>query len=127
MDTPTDRKYSKEHEWAQAEPDGTVRIGITFFAQDELGDVVHVELPPVGTQVERDKEIGEVESVKTVSDLYSPVSGVVVEVNQALVASPEVVNEDPYGLGWMVRVRIADSAELESLLDAGAYNQLTGG
>ena len=125
MDTPDDRKYSREHEWAQVEPDGTVRVGITAFAQDELGDVVYVELPSVGAEVHQSQQMGEVESVKTVSELYCPVSGEVLEVNGELLHSPELVNQEPYGKGWMVRVRVADAGELDSLLDAAQYQELT--
>jgi glycine cleavage system H protein len=125
METPADRKYSDEHEWVMADADGTVRVGISFFAQDQLGDVVYVDLPAIGARVEQSQRMGEVESVKTVSDLYSPVSGEVVEVNQAVVDSPQLLNQDPYDQGWLVRVRVADVRMLDGLLDAVQYDKLT--
>lgn len=121
---PSDRKYSKEHEWALLEPDGRVLIGITDFAQEELGDVVYVALPKVGTQLNQFAMMGEIESVKTVSDLYTPVSGEVVEVNGLLVDQPELVNEDVYGQGWLVRMAITDQAELGNLLTADEYQEI---
>ena len=126
MDTPDDRKYAKEHEWALVEPDGTVRVGITEFAQDELGDVVYVELPSIGDKVLLAQKMGEIESVKTVSDLYSPVTGVVLEVNGALLGTPELVNQEPYEKGWMVRVRAENAGELDGLLNAAQYDGLFG-
>ncbi|MEK9659117.1 MAG: glycine cleavage system protein GcvH [Chloroflexota bacterium] len=125
MDLPADRRYSKEHEWALHQPDGTVLVGITEFAQHELGDVVYVELPKAGAQVAQFKQMGEVESVKAVSELYSPLSGEVVEVNTTLKDSPELVNESPYAKGWLVRVKPANPAELDALMDAAAYASLT--
>jgi len=127
MDTPTDRRYSTEHEWALLEEDGTVRIGISAFAQDQLGDVVYVDLPAVGSKLSQSKQMGEVESVKAVSDLYSPVSGEVVDVNPSVVDTPELLNQDPYEKGWLVRVRPADIAELKNLLDAAQYDSLLAG
>lgn len=121
---PSDRKYSKEHEWALLEPDGRVLIGITDFAQEELGDVVYVALPKVGTQLTQFAMMGEIESVKTVSDLYTPVSGEVVEVNGLLADQPELVNEDVYGQGWLVRMAITDQAELGNLLTADEYQEI---
>jgi glycine cleavage system H protein len=118
--TPKELKYTKEHEWVRVEGNRAY-IGITDFAQSELGDVVFVELPEVGTEIEQNSTFGTVESVKTVSDLYVPVSGKVVEVNTELVDSPELVNEDPYGKGWMIVVEIKDAAELDALLTADQY------
>jgi glycine cleavage system H protein len=125
MDLPNDRSYSKEHEWALPQPDGTVLVGITEFAQHELGDVVYVELPKASAQVAQFKQMGEVESVKAVSELFSPLSGEVVEVNTALKDTPELVNESPYEKGWLVRVKPANPAELDALMDAAAYGALT--
>ena len=121
---PSDRKYSKEHEWALLEPDGRVLVGITEFAQEELGDVVYVALPKVGTQLAQFAMMGEIESVKTVSDLYTPVSGEVVELNGLLTDQPELVNEDVYGQGWLVRMAITDASELENLLTADEYQNI---
>jgi glycine cleavage system H protein len=123
LPSPTDRRYTKEHEWVRLEGDlGTV--GITDYAQDQLGDIVYLDLPSVGTQVKQLDKLGEIESVKAVSDLYSPVSGEVVEVNQEVNDRPEVVNQSPYGEGWLVRVRLADAAEVGSLLTAAQYDEL---
>lgn len=121
---PDDLRYSREHEWVRAD-DGTATIGITSFAADELGDVVYVELPAVGSSLEPGATIGVIESVKAVSDLYAPVGGEVTEVNTALADQPELLNSDPFGAGWIVRVRLADPAQLDGLLDAGAYAELT--
>ncbi len=123
---PTDLRYSKDHEWVRIEADEAV-VGITDFAQEQLGDVVYVELPPVGQQVTQFKPFGVVESVKAASDLYAPVSGEVVAVNSELAKAPEKVNEDPYSSGWIIRVRLKDPAELNNLLDAGAYQAETAG
>ncbi|HEY8490519.1 MAG TPA: glycine cleavage system protein GcvH [Dehalococcoidia bacterium] len=123
MARPDDRKYSREHEWVLVE-DGVGTVGITDFAQEELGDIVYLDLPAVGSQVRQYEKMGEIESVKSVSDLYSPVSGEVVEVNQAVVDSPELVNQDAFGRGWMVRVRLSDPAELDNLLTAEEYDRL---
>lgn len=120
MSLPKDYLYSKEHEWVKKE-DGKVRIGITEFAQDELGDIVFVELPEVGDSLEIDEPFGSVESVKTVSELYAPVSGKVVEVNEELEDSPELVNESPHEKAWMVVVELDDENDLAELLDAEAY------
>jgi glycine cleavage system H protein len=121
---PNDRKYSKEHEWARIEGELAV-IGITDYAQEQLGDVVYVELPKVGTRVEQFKPFGVIESVKTASDLYAPVSGEIVEVNQAVVDEPAQVNDSPYGEGWLLKVRpdtpAALQEELARLMDAEAY------
>ena len=119
---PADLRYTREHEWAKQ--DGNrIRVGITHFAQEQLGDVVFVELPKVGARVRSHQTFGVVESVKAVSDLISPLSGEVLEVNQKVVDAPETVNEDPYGEGWLVRIRLHDASETESLLDAAAYRQ----
>ena len=119
-EVPDDRRYLATHEWAQ-ETNGTVRVGISDFAQDELGDVVFVELPAEGDDVEHDTAFGVIESIKAVSDLYAPVSGTVVGINDDLEAQPELVNDEPYDAGWMIDIEPADPAELESLLDATAY------
>ena len=120
MASPGDLKYTKEHEWVRLDGgDGTV--GITDYAQDQLGDIVYVDLPGVGTQLVYLEKLGEIESVKAVSELFSPVSGEVVEVNGALTDKPELVNESPYGDGWMLRVRLSDPAELDRLLTAQQY------
>ncbi|GAB4183807.1 MAG: glycine cleavage system protein GcvH [Geothermobacteraceae bacterium] len=124
MEFPEELKYTEEHEWVMVE-DEVVTVGITDFAQDALGDVVFVELPEVGTQVEAGKPFGVVESVKAVSDIYAPVSGEVVEVNDELPDSPELVNTSPYEDGWMVKIRLSDPEELDKLLEADAYEALT--
>ena len=119
---PSDRRYSKEHEWAKVEAQGLVVIGITHYAQDQLGDVVFLDLPSTGAQVEQYKKLGEIESVKAVSDIFAPVGGQVVEVNQEVVDHPEVVNEDPFDGGWLVKVT-SDNAEKDmgSLMTAEEY------
>ena len=124
--SPDDLRYSREHEWVRVEG-STAVIGITSFAADELGDIVYVELPEVGAQLTQFGSFGVVESVKAVSDLFAPVSGAVAEVNADLRASPELLNSDPFGAGWIARVTLADAAELEKLLDAAAYAELTAG
>ena len=118
---PTDLKYTEEHEYVKSAGANEVVVGITDYAQGELGDVVFVELPKVGASYEKGASFGTIEAVKAVSELYSPVSGEVVAVNDALDANPALVNSDPYGEGWMIRLRVADSAQLDSLLDAAAY------
>lgn len=120
MEFPEELKYSKEHEWTRME-DGRVVIGITDHAQEELGDIVFTELPDVGTELEQNGTFGVVESVKAVSDLYSPVSGKVVEVNDALKEEPELINSDPYGDGWMIIVELSDESELDDLFSADEY------
>ncbi len=120
---PADLKYTREHEWAKQEG-GRVRVGITAFAQEQLGDVVFVELPKVGSRVRAHQTFGVVESVKAVSDLFAPVSGEVMEVNENLTQKPETVNQDPYGDGWMLLVQPADAAEWDQLLTAVQYEQL---
>lgn len=117
---PEELKYSKEHEWVRM--NGNVaEVGVTVFAQESLGDVVFVDLPAEGTDVEQFAKFGEIESVKAVSDLFSPVGGKIVEVNTAATDSPEVVNEEPYGSGWLIKVELADTAQLDELMDATAY------
>ncbi|RLL46535.1 glycine cleavage system protein GcvH [Oceanobacillus piezotolerans] len=125
MSLPEGLLYSKEHEWVKKEEGKKVRVGITDFAQDELGDIVFVELPEVGDTLTADEPFGSVESVKTVSELYAPVSGKVVEVNNQLEDSPEYVNESPYEKAWMVVVELSDETELEQLLSSEAYKELT--
>jgi glycine cleavage system H protein len=120
---PDELRYHPEHDWARVEG-GEAVLGITWHAQDALGEVVHYEPPAVGATIAKDASYGEVESVKAVSDLISPLSGEVVDVNQAVVDAPELVNEDPYGGGWLVRIRMADAGELDRLLDAAAYRAL---
>ena len=121
---PDDRRYSKEHEWVRVEDDqGT--IGITDFAQNQLGDVVFLELPEVGASLKAGDQFGTVESVKAVSELYMPIGGEVVEVNSDLTSAPEGLNSDPHGAAWMIVVRLADPKELDALMDAAAYQQLT--
>jgi glycine cleavage system H protein len=119
---PEDLLYHPEHDWARIDGDEAV-LGITWFGQDALGELVHYEAPEVGATVAKDTSYGEVESVKAVSDLISPLSGEVLEVNGAVVDAPETVNEDPYGAGWLIRIRVADAGEREQLLDAAAYKQ----
>jgi glycine cleavage system H protein len=126
MNVPDDLRYSKDHEWARLE-DGRVRMGITDYAQDALGDVVFVQLPDVGTELDAGTSFSEVESTKSVSDIYAPVGGVVVEVNTELVDAPERLNEDPYGDGWLCVLDPRDPAELDALLDAEGYRKLVDG
>jgi glycine cleavage system H protein len=123
LPTPTDRRYTKEHEWVRVD-DGVGTVGVTDYAQDQLGDIVYLDLPAPGTAVKQLEKLGEIESVKAVSDLYSPVSGEVVDVNEAVADHPELVNESPHEDGWLVRVRLADPAELDALLTAEQYDQL---
>jgi len=122
MNTPNDRLYSKEHEWAKVEGNKAV-VGITFHAQDALGDIVYVELPKVGASFSQGQEFGVVESVKTVSTLYSPYSGKVLEVNEALSSSPETINKDPYELGWIMKLELSNPSEKEQLLDSAKYDE----
>jgi glycine cleavage system H protein len=117
---PDDLKYHKEHDWARIDGDEAV-LGITWFAQDALGELVHYEPPTEGATVSKDASYGEVESVKAVSDLISPLSGEVLEVNAKVVSEPETVNADPYGDGWLIRIRLNDPSEVDALLDSGAY------
>jgi glycine cleavage system H protein len=120
---PDDLKYHKEHDWARIDGDEAL-LGVTWFAQDALGELVHYEPPKVGDTITRDSSYGEVESVKAVSDVIAPLSGEVLEVNQKIVDEPETVNADPYGEGWLVRIRLSDPSEAESLLDVEAYKQV---
>lgn len=125
MNYPDDRRYTKEHEWIRAEGDsGTV--GITHHAQQELGDIVYVDLPKVGARVEQGKSLGSVESVKAVSDIYSPVSGEIIEVNEALAQTPEKLNEDPHGAAWLVKIRLSAPDEVKKLLSAADYHAYVG-
>ncbi len=119
---PSELRYTIEHEWVRVEDDGTATIGVTFFAQDQLGDVVYIVLPAVGTTLQAGARMGEIESVKSVSDLYVPVSGEVLETNQDVIEHPERVNEDPHGAGWMVRVRMSDPSEVDRLLTNEQYD-----
>ncbi len=118
---PKELRYTRSHEWARIEPDGTLTVGITDHAQGLMGDMVYVEPPEIGRRVEATKECAVVESVKAASDVYAPVSGEVVAVNEALVDAPETVNQDPYGAGWMFKMKPAHQAEVDALLDAAAY------
>ena len=120
---PDELRYHPEHDWARIEGDEAT-LGITWYAQDSLGELVHFEPPGAGAAIAKDSSYGEVESVKAVSDLITPLSGEVIEINQKVVDAPETVNEDPYGQGWLVRIRLSDPAEAEALLDAVAYRQL---
>jgi glycine cleavage system H protein len=120
---PEDFKYTREHEWVKVEGDVGV-VGITFYAQQALGDIVYVDLPKVGTRVEQGKPLGSVESVKAVSDIYAPVSGEVIEVNEALVEQPELLNRDPHGAAWLAKIRLNSPEELNNLLDAAQYQAL---
>jgi glycine cleavage system H protein len=125
MNFPDNLKYTKDHEWIRIEGE-TGTIGITEYAQGELGDVVFVELPPVGKSVKQHETFGTIEAVKAVSDLYAPMSGSVTDVNAAVAATPDAVNKDPYGKGWLVKVKLSNSAESAELLDAAAYRSLVG-
>lgn len=121
MNTPQELRYASSHEWARTEPDGSVTVGITDFAQDQLGDVVFVELPAVGREVGKGDQVAVIESVKTASDIYAPVSGTIKSVNAALEGRPEAINEGPYEGGWMFVIEPSDAGELNDLLDAAAY------
>ncbi|HKE68217.1 MAG TPA: glycine cleavage system protein GcvH [Nocardioidaceae bacterium] len=122
---PEDLKYTTEHEWIRL-ADDTVEVGITDYAQEQLGDIVYVSLPEAGTEVEAGTSIGELESTKSVSDIFAPVSGTIAESNPALDDAPEVVNSDPYGAGWLVRITVADSSAADDLLDADGYRAHVG-
>jgi glycine cleavage system H protein len=123
MEAPPGLKYSKEHEWVATE-ESVATIGITDHAQEQLGEIVYIELPAIGEKVSKNDPFGVVESVKAVSDIYAPVSGTVVEVNEDLPESPEVVNEDPYGDGWLIKVKVSDPADLEDLMENDEYAEL---
>ncbi len=125
MEFPVNLKYTKDHEWIRIEGLTGV-VGITDYAQGELGDVVFVELPAVGTKLQQGKQFGTIEAVKTVSDIYAPVTGEIVEINAALKDSPEVVNKEPYTAGWMVKIKIENRSELSNLLDAAKYQEMVG-
>ena len=120
---PAELKYHREHDWARIDGDEAT-LGITWFAQDSLGELVHFEAPDTGSTIEKDSPYGEVESVKAVSDVIAPLSGEVLEVNQKVVEAPETVNEDPYGDGWLIRIRLSNPDELDSLLDVAGYKQV---
>lgn len=125
MNIPEELKYTKDHEWVRIDGD-TATVGITDFAQGELGDIVYVEVETLDETLEKDEVFGTVEAVKTVSDLFLPLSGEIVEFNEALEDEPETVNSDPYGEGWMIKIKISDASEVDSLLDAAAYKELIG-
>lgn len=124
-DVPDDLRYTAEHEWVRGKS-GTVRVGITDYAQEALGDVVYVSLPEQGASVSKGAAIGEVESTKSVSDIFAPLSGTVAARNENLDEHPELINSDPYGEGWMFEIAVSDESELDALLDAGAYGELSG-
>jgi glycine cleavage system H protein len=126
MDVPDDLRYSEDHEWVRVE-DGRARVGITDYAQDALGDVVYIEVPEVGRTVKLKESFSEVESTKSVSDIYAPVSGTIVEVNDVLADAPERINEEPYGEGWIAVIELDDPAQVENLLDAAGYRELVEG
>lgn len=125
MNIPADLRYSKEHEWVRVEGD-TATIGISDFAQGELGDIVFVEVETVGDTIEKDEVFGSIEAVKTVSDLFMPIGGEVLEFNEEIESDPEKINSDPYGEGWIVKIKIQDTSELEDLMDAGTYGEMVG-
>lgn len=125
MNPPSDLRYTKEHEWVKIESDDVVVFGITDFAQSALGDVVFASLPKVGASLTAGQTCGEVESTKSVSDIYSPVTGVVKEINEKLANSPEILNSDPYGAGWMVKLSGVSKSQVETLLDAAGYQKIT--
>lgn len=124
MNIPADLKYTQEHEWVRDNGDGTVTVGITDFAQGELGDIVFVELESEGFEFDKDEVFGTVEAVKTVSELFAPVGGEITEINEELEDDPEIVNNDPYNKGWMVKIKITDSSQLDNLLSAEEYQQV---
>ncbi len=123
MNIPQSLKYTKEHEWVREDGD-TVTVGITDHAQGELGDIIFVEFPEIGQKIEKDEPCGTIEAVKTVADLFAPISGTVIEINETLDNSPESVNQDPYGDGWMVKVSVLEAGELDSLMSADQYQEM---
>ena len=125
MNIPSDLKYTKDHQWVKIEGN-TATVGITSFAQGELGDIVYVDVDTLDDSVEKDEVFGSVEAVKTVSDLFMPLTGEVIEFNEGLEDEPEIVNKDPYGKGWMIKIAITDNSQIEELLDAQAYQELIG-
>lgn len=128
MNVPQDLRYTSEHEWVRVLDDGVkVRVGITDFAQDALGDVVYVDLPATGTVVAATEAVGELESTKSVSEMYAPVSGTIVTVNEALAEQPQLLNEDPYGDGWLCEIEVSDANEISAMMDAAAYSAMTEG
>ena len=126
MSIPAELKYTKDHEWVRIEGD-TATVGITDFAQSELGDIVYVDVDTLDDTVDKDDVFGSVEAVKTVSDLFMPLTGEVIEFNEGLEDDPEIVNKDPYGKGWMIKISFTDNSQIEDLLDAQAYQELIGG
>lgn len=124
MSYPTDLKYTKEHEWIRDNGDGTATVGITDFAQGELGDIVFVEIEPEGFEFEQDEVFGTVEAVKTVSELFAPIAGEIIETNEKLEMEPELVNDDPYGDGWMVKISIEDESQLDDLMSPDEYKEI---
>lgn len=124
MSYPDDLKYTKEHEWIRDNGDGTATIGITDFAQSELGDIVFVEIEPEGFEFDQDEVFGTVEAVKTVSELFAPVAGEIIEINEELEMEPELVNDDPYGDGWMVKISMSDESQLEDLMSSEEYQEI---
>ncbi|MGD8747996.1 MAG: glycine cleavage system protein GcvH [Balneolaceae bacterium] len=125
MSYPSDLKYTKEHEWIRDNGDGTATVGITDFAQSELGDIVFVEIEPEGFEFDKDEVFGTVEAVKTVSELFAPIAGEILEINDKLEMEPELVNEDPYNEGWMVKISISDASELDDLMSSDEYQKIT--
>lgn len=125
MNIPEELKYTREHEWIRDNGDGTATVGVTDFAQGELGDIVFVELEDVGFEFDKDESFGTVEAVKTVSELFAPVSGSITEINEQLEDQPEQVNDDPYGDGWMIKLEMSDAGELDDLMTADEYKEIT--
>ena len=125
MDNPVDLKYTREHEWIRDNADGTATVGITDFAQSELGDIVFVDLEEVGFDFSKDETFGTIEAVKTVSELYAPVDGEILEINTKLEDDPEIVNDDPFGEGWLIKIKVGDPSQLEELLSADEYTEIT--
>jgi len=124
MSYPSDLKYTKEHEWIRDNGDGTATVGVTDFAQSELGDIVFVEIEPEGFEFDQDDVFGTVEAVKTVSELFAPVAGEVAEVNEQLEMEPELVNDDPYGDGWMAKIKVSDASQIDDLMSSDEYEQI---